>query len=117
MKQKNLYVLVGCPASGKSTWAEKWAEQTGALHVSRDKVRFGLLQPGDDYFAKENEVFDAFCNTITAALKKSNYLNVIADATHLNQFGRRKLLDNIDTLTFILTPLHKSAIYFFNCSF
>ena len=96
MKQKNLYVLVGAPGSGKSTWAAAYAKEHNALHVSRDQIRFEMIKEKDGYFSKEDDVFAAFCNTITNGLKESSYTEVIADATHLNQIGRYKLLSNID---------------------
>ena len=48
--------MVGCPGSGKSTWAKKHLPDT--YYVSRDEVRFSLLQDGEDYFSHEKEVFN-----------------------------------------------------------
>lgn len=36
---QKLYYLIGIPASGKTTWAEKFCEMTGAVHCSIDNVR------------------------------------------------------------------------------
>ena len=96
MKQKSLLVLVGAPGSGKSTWAAKFAKEHKAVHVSRDAIRFSMLEDNEDYFAKEDEVFDTFCNYIKESLKCDDFEYVIADATHLNQIGRHKLLSKID---------------------
>ena len=98
MKQKNLLVLVGAPGSGKSTWAAKFAKEHKALHVSRDIIRYSMLEDNDEYFANEDVVFDTFCNYIKEGLRIDDFEYVIADATHLNQFGRNKLLSHI-TLT------------------
>ena len=57
-----LYVLVGCPGSGKSTWAKKHLADT--YYVSRDEIRFGLLKAGDDYFSHEDEVYEKFIDGI-----------------------------------------------------
>lgn len=96
MKQKNLLVLVGPPGCGKSTWATQFAKEHKALHVSRDVIRFSMLEDGEDYFAKEDKVFDTFCDYIKEGLKCDDFEYVIADATHLNQIGRHKLLYKID---------------------
>ncbi|MBQ5851012.1 MAG: AAA family ATPase, partial [Lachnospiraceae bacterium] len=55
MKQKKVWLLVGIPGSGKSTWVNKKLnelEAGSAVVISRDTIRFGLLeQRGGDYFA------------------------------------------------------------------
>ena len=61
MKQKNLWIMVGCPASGKSTYLANKALSNSVI-VSRDAIRFNLLRPGDDYFSKEKEVFEKYKN-------------------------------------------------------
>ena len=46
-----LYMLCGVPGSGKSTWARKKIEELGSEKVdwvSRDKIRFSKLAPGED---------------------------------------------------------------------
>lgn len=96
MKQKNLLVLVGPPGCGKTTWADKFAEENNALHVSRDRIRFSLIKENNGYFSKEDKVFKIFCDTIRKGLESDEYDYVIADATHLNQVGRYKLLSSIN---------------------
>lgn len=91
MKQKNLFVLCGTPGCGKSTWVKNRVEENGGVWVSRDVIRFGMLKEGEDYFAHENEVYDKFVQTIQEELDKGG--DVYADATHLNEKGRIKLLD------------------------
>ena len=87
-----LYMLVGAPGSGKSTWAHNFAQNL--QYVSRDEIRFGLLKEGEDYFSHEEEVFENFATTIQSSLMNGN--NVIADATHLNMASRKKLTNYID---------------------
>lgn len=51
---QKLYYLIGIPASGKTTWAEKFCEMTGAVHCSIDNVRrekFGGYDPGKTQLA------------------------------------------------------------------
>lgn len=91
MKNK-LYIMVGVPGSGKSTYAKK--HFPGASYVSRDKIRFDLVAENEEYFSKEDEVFTEFINTINLELAYGN--DVVADATHLNPKSRHKLLKNLD---------------------
>lgn len=82
-----LYVMCGLPGSGKSTWA---AQHMPFIHyVSRDDIRFGYLQPEDDYFKYEDKVWHDFMTSI------ANYANsgqdVLIDATHINLRSRAKL--------------------------
>ena len=38
-KKKALVILVGPPASGKSTWGKKFAEDNKVVYVSTDSIR------------------------------------------------------------------------------
>lgn len=89
---KTLYVMCGCPGLGKSTWIVKNLHKFKGYTavVSRDAIRFSLLHEGEDYFARENEVYAKFINDIKFGLENAD--NVIADATHLNEASRTKLL-------------------------
>jgi predicted kinase len=95
-KMTILYVLIGIPGSGKSTWAKRKEEEVSAEWISRDKIRFGMLQEGDDYFAHENKVFAKYVDEIQLAID-SGAPYVIADATHITRGSRNKLLRNLDT--------------------
>lgn len=60
------------------------------VYVSRDEIRFSLLQPGEDYFAHEKKVFRIFVAMINKELDEGK--TVWADASHLNKASRAKLL-------------------------
>lgn len=92
---KNLYLMCGVPGSGKSYWIKNNINQFKGTTkvVSRDKIRFSLLNDEDEYFSKEKEVWDLFVKEIIEGLK--NYDNVIVDATHLNGPSRIKTLNAV----------------------
>lgn len=93
MKQKKVWILSGCPGSGKTTWVHKMLLQTGGVHCSRDEVRFSLLKDDEDYFARENEVFALWIEKIAAAIKNPEVEHIYVDATHLNDKSRKKVID------------------------
>lgn len=84
-----LIMMMGVPGSGKSTFANRW-QNIDTVIVSRDEIRFGLLQEGDEYFAKEGQVFQEFVSQIVNGLDRG--YEVIADATHINAASRAKLI-------------------------
>lgn len=88
-----LYIMVGIPGSGKSYVADILAKEINGIVVSRDVIRFELLDEEDKYFAKEKEVFKEYINEIQYCLDIGK--SVIADATHLNALSRIKLLSNL----------------------
>ena len=68
MKQHILYLMCGCPGSGKSTWAAKNVGP-GDVIISRDQIRFDMLNDGEAYFCKENAVFNEVYFTKTSRTK------------------------------------------------
>lgn len=113
----NLYVLCGIPGCGKSTWVKnRMAENTSStdpkwVYVSRDEVRFSMIKEEDDYFSKEKQVFEEFVNRLCGNLSDAWTQNVIADATHLNEISRDKLINAIRRKRPNL-PLHITMVYF-----
>ena len=63
--------------------------------ISRDSIRFQLLSDEDEYFARENEVFDKFIKAIQITIDE-DYWDIYVDATHLNEKARNKVLDRLD---------------------
>lgn len=88
-----LYMMMGAPGSGKSSWAEAHLNPLQATWVSRDAIRFTMLKGSEEYFSKEKEVFAEYVRRINALLEDG--YNVIADATHLTAASRNKLISKI----------------------
>lgn len=91
---KVLNVMVGIPASGKTSYAKFRSEKDGAVYVSRDEIRRNKINEGEEHYSKETEVFNEFIEKIQSAL--DSYKTVFADATHLSEGSRRKLLRNLN---------------------
>ncbi len=90
---KRLFVMVGCPASGKTHKAKALMGKDIA-YISRDEIRFNTIKDGEEYFGKEKEVFRLFKSYIQNTLDLGK--SVIADATHINKASRRKLLNSLN---------------------
>ena len=91
----NLYLMVGAPGVGKSTYANNFIKSYDKpiKVVSRDAIRFSLLDDGAPYFSKEKAVFSKFIKEINEGLDEGD---VIADATHINEVSRMKLINKVD---------------------
>ena len=92
LKDRRLWVMVGVPGSGKSTFITThinfFAERKAV--ISRDDIRFSMLKEGESYFSKEKEVFVEFIRQIKDSLNKN--IDTIVDATHISSASRGKLL-------------------------
>ena len=99
MKQKNLYLTVGIPGVGKSTWVRKMFDEKTDLIVSRDIIRFAILEEYneiEDYFKYEDQVWAEFINKINVCLADENIDRLVVDATHLNPRSREKVLQELN---------------------
>jgi predicted kinase len=84
-----LYILVGIPGCGKSTWAARFFKDYQI--VSSDAIREEKW-PEEDYVAERNqEVFDEFHARIESLLYKG--IDTVADATSLQTSARQRLSD------------------------
>lgn len=94
MKSKTLYIISGVPGSGKDYFLNQYfGNSSNVKIISRDVIRFSLIENDDEYFSKESLVFSKFCKAIREAFNE--YDIVIANATHLNERSRNKLLNSL----------------------
>lgn len=85
------HMLVGCPASGKSTWAEQFRDKY--VIVSSDAIRAALY--GDESIqGNPVVVFDLAKKNIIDALKQGN--NVIFDATNMRYKNRMNIMHEVN---------------------
>ena len=98
MKQKNLWLLVGIPGSGKSTWIREQLDSECKHWISRDAIRFGMVQEGEEYFSKEKQVFNLFVRAVQADIDSNFVTDIYVDATHINEASREKLLGRLKNL-------------------
>lgn len=96
MTEKRLILMVGQPGVGKSTYIKEQIENNSQNKkiavVSRDAIRFSLLEEGEKYFSKEKDVFLNFIAGGLNALNDND--EVYMDATHLNPSSRAKILNH-----------------------
>lgn len=85
MKKNNkILILIGVPASGKSTWASDFVyKNDNYIRVSRDDFRYMLKNSGVCEPKIESMVTDLVNESITNALLRN--LNVILDNTNLKE--------------------------------
>lgn len=95
MKLKKVFLLSGPPAAGKSTWVRNHMTPQSEW-ISRDKVRFSIVDEGEDYFSHEDEVFDTFIAYINQTLENPDIETIFIDATHLNRKSRHKTLSKVN---------------------
>lgn len=85
------YMTVGCPASGKSTWAEQYKD--GFIIVSSDAIRAALY--GDESIqGNPVEVFELVKKNIVDALKQGK--DVIFDATNMKYKNRMNIMREVN---------------------
>jgi predicted kinase len=97
-KNKRIFLLCGCPGSGKSTYVRERIAKYGGYHISRDATRFELLDKyGGDYFDHEDEVISTFRNRINELVNSdAENIDIYVDATHLTRAARLNVLNKTD---------------------
>lgn len=86
-----LVVLVGLPASGKSTWAkEQIKKKKDSQWISSDNIRIEY-----DYKVSNDKVFKIMWDRVQVAAKEGK--QIIYDATNLSSKRRKYLIDEFTT--------------------
>lgn len=91
---KQIIVTIGCPGSGKSTWAQEYCKtRPGWYVVNRDNIRVGLMgiTNRNEYKyskAREQIVTDTAKMQIMAIMAKESTKGVIVADTNLNENRR-----------------------------
>lgn len=90
----NVFVTIGIPGSGKSTYLKNVPDENKCI-ISRDAIRFAMLQEGEDYFAHEDAVLAEFHKQIKQALEAQKE-NIYVDATHLTPKARKYIFKIVE---------------------
>lgn len=92
MKNLEVIINVGVPASGKSTWTKEFIKKNpDYVRVSRDSFRYMLKDSGWCEPKIEKMITNLVNNAILTAL--SNKLNVIVDNTNLRAKSINQIID------------------------
>ena len=78
MSTPTLYITMGLPRSGKSTWARS----TGYPIVNRDAIRLALH--GQTFLNAAEDMVSAIEEYMVRSLLLAGHTSVVVDATHLN---------------------------------
>ena len=85
-KKKALVILVGPPASGKSTWGKKFALDNGIVYVSTDEIR-KEIGAGEGDQTVSAAAFGIARGRVSSALAASK--SVMIDATSVSRKARK----------------------------
>lgn len=109
MKKTRLFLVCGVPGAGKSTWIRQRIAKYGGYHISRDEIRFAILdERGGDYFDYENEVIRTFISRINELLdSEEECCDIYVDATHLTNSSRNQIMRQLH-----LENAYKIAVWF-----
>jgi len=108
-----LYMLIGVPASGKSTWVEEFTKRNNCIVLSTDNYIQSLAEHKNLTY---DEVFEHAIKEATAELKRElawalKYgMNIIWDQTNLTPKSRRSKLGMIPG--HYHSDYHKIAVVF-----
>lgn len=85
-----IYLMIGVPASGKTTWAkEKLKKLDNAIYIGSDSIRLELWRNEQDQ-QHNRETFQEVFNRIAKAAKEKK--NIIYDATNISRKEKENIL-------------------------
>ena len=94
----DLYLMCGVPGAGKSTFLKNKIKKDNTIVISRDKIRFSIVKPDEEYFSHEDEVLEIFWKQINEALTAGN--DTFVDQTSLTPRARKWLLQHVEGYTY-----------------
>ena len=92
---QNVYIMMGLPGSGKTTWAKENVEQTGSVIIGRDDIRY-MLKHGHRYDSSkrgQKYVWDVSQYMLKIALLRR--FDVIIDQLSLTKKQRGEILNMV----------------------
>ncbi len=91
---KTLYITVGCPASGKSTYVKNYVDDNkqNGMYLSSDELR-AKFGSGESDQTCTNQVFSYIKQKISEILQDKNDGYLIIDATSINKKNRREYIE------------------------
>lgn len=99
---QTVYVTVGLPGSGKSTWARETAKDTNTVIICKDNIRNML---------KGEYIFDPVYEPLVAEITITAFndalmagFNIIIDETHITKEHRIKCIERVQSHTVPTTP-------------
>lgn len=96
MSKYIIYMMVGLPASGKTTLATAMADEIKARYVSRDELRELITGSREVVMENEQYIRNNFCDTIVSSFVLPKPIEtVFADATHMTIRSRLAFLHGI----------------------
>ena len=107
MNKIKLIMLIGAPASGKSTAAPKIAAENNAVILSTDRIR-AALYGAEHIQGNWQEIEAVLYDRIKNAIKANK--NIILDSTHFKKEYRAKIIKNFAKYSEI-------SAYYFNYPF
>ena len=98
MSIPTLYMMIGLPSSGKSTYAQRLIrDHKNSIIISSDELRKELYNNVDDQ-DHNGELFTELHRRIKSALTSGKYEYVIYDATNINSRRRRAFINEIKSI-------------------
>lgn len=91
MKCQKIYVMIGPPGSGKSTYARKLAKKRKTKWISSDEIR--LLYHYS--LSQVKETFTVYYDEMTEYLKKG--WNVVLDSTNISLWHRKHIFEILES--------------------
>jgi len=102
-----IIMLIGAPASGKSTYAQKLAAEYNAVILSTDKIRAALYGK-ESIQGNWSDIEAILYKDIKNAIKANK--NIILDSTHYKKEYRAKIIKNFSKYS-------EFSAYYFNYPF